>query len=554
MNRKLITVLSVIALVLALLVAGAIGFLWYRDNHVFVEGKAYPISAQTLDLREEPITQAHFDELQAKLPNCQIVWMVPFQGGSYDSLSSEIHLSALSREEIDYLKTYFPALKRVDASECQDYTLLEELKTQLPQVDVLYQVSLGNKSVDPDTAELALEPGDYDLDTLTENLPHLPQVTAVTFLRTELTMEQVEQLRADFPEVTFGYTVAILGEEYDEGTETINLSAMESSELEQTLSRLKMLPKLFAVELCDSDGTVKLTKQEAKALIDALPGITVHYEFDFFGTKLSTAEEEVHIKNVKIGDEGETEIRAALDLLTNCKRFILENCQISNEVMAKIRDDYREQTKVVWRVSFGKGSTLTDAEIIRAVYDLVDTNCANLTYCEDARFMDIGHNEYLKTASFVSGMKSLEYVIISGSMISDLTPFANCKNLKVLEAAFCEYIESVEGLESCTSLERLNISYTHVTDLSPLDDLNLVNLCAMYEGKSRVPVEEQERFQALKPDCKMTFVGSQPYGSAWRYDESNNPLEWYSTIREVFRYDIYPNTPNHVGWYLEKKE
>ena len=554
MNRKLITVLSVIALVLALLVAGAIGFLWYRDNHVFVEGKAYPISAQTLDLREEPITQAHFDELQAKLPNCQIVWMVPFQGGSYDSLSSEIHLSALSREEIDYLKTYFPALKRVDASECQDYTLLEELKTQLPQVDVLYQVSLGNKSVDPDTAELALEPGDYDLDTLTENLPHLPQVTAVTFLRTELTMEQVEQLRADFPEVTFGYTVAILGEEYDEGTETINLSAMESSELEQTLSRLKMLPKLFAVELCDSDGTVKLTKQEAKALIDALPGITVHYEFDFFGTKLSTAEEEVHIKNVKIGDEGETEIRAALDLLTNCKRFILENCQISNEVMAKIRDDYREQTKVVWRVSFGKGSTLTDAEIIRAVYDLVDTNCANLTYCEDARFMDIGHNEYLKTASFVSGMKSLEDVIISGSMISDLTPFANCKNLKVLEAAFCEYIESVEGLESCTSLERLNISYTHVTDLSPLDDLNLVNLCAMYEGKSRVPVEEQERFQALKPDCKMTFVGSQPYGSAWRYDESNNPLEWYSTIREVFRYDIYPNTPNHVGWYLEKKE
>ena len=554
MNRKLITVLSVIALVLALLVAGAIGFLWYRDNHVFVEGKAYPISAQTLDLREEPITQAHFDELQAKLPNCQIVWMVPFQGGSYDSLSSEIHLSALSREEIDYLKTYFPALKRLDASECQDYTLLEELKTQLPQVDVLYQVSLGNKSVDPDTAELALEPGDYDLDTLTENLPHLPQVTAVTFLRTELTMEQVEQLRADFPEVTFGYTVTILGEEYDEGTETINLSAMESSELEQTLSRLKMLPKLFAVELCDSNGTVKLTKQEAKALIDALPGITVHYEFDFFGTKLSTAEEEVHIKNVKIGDEGETEIRAALDLLTNCKRFVLENCQISNEVMAKIRDDYREQTKVVWRVSFGKGSTLTDAEIIRAVYDLVDTNCANLTYCEDARFMDIGHNEYLKTASFVSGMKSLEYVIISGSMISDLTPFANCKNLKVLEAAFCEYIESVEGLESCTSLERLNISYTHVTDLSPLDDLNLVNLCAMYEGKSRVPVEEQERFQALKPDCKMTFVGSQPYGSAWRYDESNNPLEWYSTIREVFRYDIYPNTPNHVGWYLEKKE
>ena len=554
MKKKGIVILSVIALILVLLIAGAIGFLWYRNNHVFVEGKAYPIDAQTLDLREEEISREHFDELQAQLPNCQIVWMVPFQSGSYDSLSTELHLTTLSREEISYLKAYFPALKRVDASECGDYAVLEELQAALPEVEVSYQVSLGGKSFPPDTTALALEEGDYDLDTLRENLPHLPQVTAVTFLQTELTMEQVEALRTDFPEVEFGYTVTILGLDYDEGTETVDLSALEGGELDQVIPRLNMLPNLFAVELCAADGTVKLTKQEAKTLIDAVPEVTVHYEFDFFGTKISTAEEEVHITNVRIGDEGESEVRAALDLLPNCKRFVLENCQISNEVMAKIRDDYREQTKVVWRVSFGKGSTLTDAEIIRAVYDLVDANCANLTYCEDARFMDIGHNEYLKVSSFISGMKSLEYVIISGSMISDLTPFASCKNLKVLEAAFCEYIYSAEGLESCESLERLNISYTHITDLSPLDNLNLVNLCAMYYPKSRVPQEEQERFQALKPDCKMTFVGEQPYGSAWRYDENNDPLEWYSTIREVFRYDIYPNTPNHVGWYLEKKE
>ena len=34
-KKTLITILVVIALVLALLVAGALGFLWYRDNHVF---------------------------------------------------------------------------------------------------------------------------------------------------------------------------------------------------------------------------------------------------------------------------------------------------------------------------------------------------------------------------------------------------------------------------------------------------------------------------------------------------------------------------------------
>ena len=554
MSKKVVVVLTVITLILALVVAGAVGFLWYRDTHVFVDGKAYSNREESMDLREETMSVEHYDQLHALLPDCTILWNVPFQNGVASSNSEELTITTLSKEDIELLAAYFPNLRKVDAAQCGDYAMLEALQQRLPEVEVIYEVTLGGKSFAPDTTELALEEGDYDLETLTRNLPHLPQVTAVTFLRTELTMEQVEQLRTDFPEVEFGYTVTILGEEYDEGTETINLSAMTSEQVSEVAQKLSMLPALEKLILTDAAGNSQLPKEDVKVLQEAVPNAVIDYSFDFFGTKLSTAEEEVHIKNVKIGDEGEAEVRAALDLLPNCKRFVLENCQISNEVMAKLRDDYRDRTKVVWRVNFGKGSTLTDAQIIRAVYDLVDANCANLVYCEDARFMDIGHNEFLKESSFISGMKSLEYVIISGSMISDLKPFANCKNLKVLEAAFCEYIYSAEGLEGCESLERLNISYTHITDLSPLDNLNLVNLCAMYEGKSRVPQEEQERFKALKPDCKMTFVGSQPYGSAWRYDDDNNPLEWYATIRKVFRYDIFPATPNHVGWYLNGED
>ena len=550
MSKKLVTVLAIIALVLALVVAGAVGFLWYRNTHVFVEGKAYSNREDTLDLREEAMSMEHYDQLHALLPDCEILWNVPFQSGAVTSDSAEISVATLSDEDIEVLAAYFPKLKKVDASQCGDYAMLEKLQERLPDVEVNYTVSLGGKSFAPDSVELALEPGDYDLDTLNENLQYLPQLAAVTFLRTELTLEQIEQLRTDFPGITFHVTVSLLGQEYGEDTTELDLSAMASEQVTEAAGKLPMLPALEKIILTDAEGNSQLPKEDVKTLQEAVPNVVIDYSFDFFGTKLSTAEEEVHIKNVKIGDEGESEVRAALDLLPDCKRFVLENCQISNEVMAKLRDDYRDRTKVVWRVSFGKGSSLTDAQILRAVYDLVDTNCANLTYLEDVRFMDIGHNEFLKESSFISGMKSLEYVIISGSMISDLKPFANCKNLKVLEAAFCEYIYSAEGLEGCESLERLNISYTHITDLSPLDNLNLVNLCAMYEGKSRVPQEEQERFQTLKPDCKMTFVGSQPYGSAWRYDDDNNPLEWYATIRKVFRYDIFPATPNHVGWYL----
>ena len=554
MSKKVVTVLAVIALVLALVVAGAVGFLWYRNTHVFVEGKAYSNRVDSLDLRQESISIEHYDQLKALLPDCEILWNVPFQNGTVSSDCGELTIDTISDGDIELMAAYFPNLKKVDASRCGDYAMLEKLQARLPELDVIYTVSLGGKSFAPDSTELSLAPEEFDLDTLTANLPYLPQVNTLEFLRTDLTLEQVEQLRTDFPGITFAFTVELLGQEYGEDTTELDLSAMTSEQVVEVSQKLPMLPALEKIALTDAGGNSQLPKEDVKTLQEAVPGVVIDYSFDFFGTRLSTAEEEVHIKNVKIGDEGESEVRAALDLLPNCKRFVLENCQISNEVMAKLRDDYRDRTKVVWRVSFGKGSSLTDAQILRAVYDLVDTNCANLTYLEDVRFMDIGHNEFLKESSFISGMKSLEYVIISGSMISDLKPFANCKNLKVLEAAFCEYIYSAEGLESCENLERLNISYTHITDLSPLDNLNLVNLCAMYEGKSRVPVEEQERFKALKPDCKMTFVGSQPYGSAWRYDDNNDPLEWYATIRKVFRYDIFPATPNHVGWYLDGED
>ena len=554
MSKKVVTVLAVIALVLALVVAGAVGFLWYRNTHVFVEGKAYSNRVDSLDLRQESISIEHYDQLKALLPDCEILWNVPFQNGTVSSDCGELTIDTISDGDIELMAAYFPNLKKVDASRCGDYAMLEKLQARLPELDVIYTVSLGGKSFAPDSTELSLAPEDFDLDTLTANLPYLPQVNTLEFLRTDLTLEQVEQLRTDFPGITFAFTVELLGQEYGEDTTELDLSAMTSEQVEEVSQKLPMLPALEKITLTDAGGNSQLPKEDVKTLQEAVPGVVIDYSFDFFGTRLSTAEEEVHIKNVKIGDEGESEVRAALDLLPNCKRFVLENCQISNEVMAKLRDDYRDRTKVVWRVSFGKGSSLTDAQILRAVYDLVDTNCANLTYLEDVRFMDIGHNEFLKESSFISGMKSLEYVIISGSMISDLKPFANCKNLKVLEAAFCEYIYSAEGLEQCESLERLNISYTHITDLSPLDNLNLVNLCAMYEGKSRVPQEEQERFQALKPDCKMTFVGSQPYGTAWRYVEDNQFEDWYATIRRVFRYDKDPAIPNNVGWYLNGED
>lgn len=555
MKKVLITVLLTIVLVLTLVIAGAVGYIWYRDNHIFVEGTAYSIKAESLDLREEDISIAHYDTVHAQLPDCDILWMVPFQGGKQSSDITSLTLEKLSREDMERL-SYFPKLKQIVAA-FEDYAILEELKAVRPDLEVAYQVSIGSQKIDPNTDQLTLEPGEFDYDTLMENLVHLPGMQSITFRMSELTQDQVAALSEAYPNIAIGCTVEILSQEYDTGTTALDLCTMAPEQVEEVAQKLSLLPNLATVDLSGC-GASQLTKADVKVLQAAAPGVLFDYTFEFFGKTLSAADEEVIFTNVKMGDAAEEELRLTLDLLPNCKRFVLDNCQFSDEVLAKVRDDYRHQTKVVWRIWFGKGTTLTDAEIIRAVYDLSDKNCKDLIYCEDARFVDFGHNgddgNYLHDCSYVAGMPKLEAIILSSAYISDLSAFENCKNLKMLEIAFCGMVTDISPLAACEKLEMLNISFTGVTDLSPLDKLPITHLCAMNYSDKRASQEEQDRFQKLHPDCWSQYVGEQPYGPGWRYTEDGKDyLPYYQMLRDIFKYEIYPKTPNHVGWYISEE-
>ena len=565
MKKTLVTVLVVVALVLALGIAGAVGFVWYRNNHVFVEGDAYDIAVQSLDLTGEDISVAYYEELKAQLPDCQIRWMVPFQDGKYANDTEQLVLKKLSLEDVEFIVKYFPDLKKLELTQCHNYDVLAVAEATLTDCEVEYFVNLGHsghiRDHRDDVIQLEflndVENEVYDFEALMKNLVYFPELKQLTLKNVAYSLEQVESLKAAYPEIEIIATVEILGLEYGMETTELDLSGMTPDDAILAAEQIKKLPLLTRVNLNPEKGIGALSLEDVKNLMEAVPDVVFDFSFDFYGNTLSTSDEEVHIKNTKIGDEGERTVRNALDLLKNCKRFVLENCQISNETMAKLRDDYRDRTKVVWRVSYGEGSTLTDAEVIRAVYDLVDDNCHNLIYCEDAKYMDIGHNEWLDACDFVSGMKSLEYVIISGAPIKSLEPFRNCKNLKMLEAAFCEYITDVSPLADCPNLQMLNISNTHVTDLSPLDNLPLTHLTVRTNpsGRCRLSQEEQDRLAAQHPKCWLSFSGAQPYGVGWRYGEDElKPLDHYKVVRTVFRLDLDPNIPNHVGWYLKDAE
>jgi len=284
-----------------------------------------------------------------------------------------------------------------------------------------------------------------------------------------------------------------------------------------------------------NNGTSALSLVDVQTLQEAAPQATFHYTYSFYGKTLSTTDTYVEYSYKYMKDSDEEEIRQILDVMDNCESFIFNGCHISDEIMAQIREDYRGRIQIAWRVYFGNVSCLTNKEVIKCVYGLTDANSKALKYCEDARFIDFGHNETLTDISFIAYMPKLEAIILSGSMIRDLTPFEGNTSLYFLEIAYCGYITDLSPLSGCTNLGMLNLSYTGVTDLSPIDELPITNLTFV---KTAVSDEEVERYSTLHPDCWVVSAGPQPYGKGWRYDENGDPAEYYKKLasKEIFNY------------------
>ncbi len=437
------------------------------------------------------------------------------------------------------LELLYPQLQEADFTGSECYDAIESYISRNPQVKVRYAVRLGNTAAAPDAETLTLTPADFDFGILRENLQYLHQLKTVFFQDTTLTLDTIQSLRGQYPELGIGYSVSFLGNTYDATTKELDLSEMDPETVLNQGAALRMLPELTDIQLMKADETTNYDLSQAAALQAQVPQVLLHYTFDLFDKTVSTTDEEVIYTNKKIGNrEGALdELRTALSVMRGCKRFVLDNCRFSNEDLAAVRDEFRDTTKVVWRIWFGKGGCLTDRKVIRHVYNLYDSTSANLVYCEDAEFIDFGHNDVLKNCDFISGMPHLKAVILSGSMISDLSPFAACQELEFLEIAYCGYISDISPLANCSSLKRLNIAYTKVEDLTALDGLDME---VLVDARSKTDADDWTQFAQLHPDCVTQHTGDvkddQPYGCPWRYDENGDPNEYYALLKEEFNY------------------
>lgn len=452
----------------------------------------------------------------------------------------------VTAEELAGFSEQYPALREADLRGSTCYDAIERYKTAHPEVSVLYTVTLGSTEVQPDVTSLTLTPADFDFTVLESNLQYLHSLEEIRFPETMLTLEQIEALRQANPGVEIDYTVNLCGISCEGAAEDLDLSGIEPTALMDQVEKLSLFPKLQDIYLMNAEGNTLYALEDAAALQGVAPQVLLHYSFELFGKTVSTEDAEIIYRGQQIANkEGALDtLRMALSILRGCDRFVLDNCGFSNETMAALRDEFRDTTKVVWRIWFGSGGCLTDLKVIRFVYGLYDYNSANLIYCEDAEYIDFGHNELLKQCDFVAGMPHLKAIILSGSMVSDLTPFQNCKELEFLELAYCGYVTDLTPLSSCTNLKRLNIAFTKVESLAALDALEME---VLVDARSKVSTEEWGRFEALHPDCIVQHTGDakddQPYGYPWRYEPNGDPNPYYALLKEKFG---YPNPTNTI--------
>ena len=192
-----------------------------------------------VDLRDKTLTVEQYRLLKDRLPECEILWNVPFQGVDYSSDICELTVTTLSEADFETL-ALFPKLERIDAPDCPDYTVLAKLAAERPDLQVSYHIPFCGESISCDATVLTI-PGDR-VEEAAKLLPLFREVTAVTFAEPLPEAQQITTLQAEFPEIAFSWNLTFHEIELNEDTETLDLTGIPVT-VEEVENLIAYLPK-----------------------------------------------------------------------------------------------------------------------------------------------------------------------------------------------------------------------------------------------------------------------------------------------------------------------
>lgn len=519
-SKKFLVIL--VSVLLVVILVGLAG-MWYVSSHTFVDGKAYKNNAASLDLRQKDITAEHFEAVQAAFPDCQILWSVPFQGGTQSSDSRQLTITSLTDGDLDAL-AYFTDLQTVDARGCTDYAQLTALQAQHPELAVLYTVTIDGQEYAQDTTSLTVSSLTEEEAALAAYLPELTSVNA-SDCSDYAALAKLQEVR---PDCAVTYSVPVFGKDYAQDTAVLSLTGASTSELMQ---QLQYLPRLTKVELmdpvCDGDGLL--------ALVEAYPAIEFYWEADVLGLRVTSTDTELDLSEVELSSLEEA--AEALVIFPALERVYFGYNPYDNETMAAFREEMRDQYKVVWSLDVGYIVVNSDDTWFmpgKVRQGLTQEQAYNLRYCEDMVCIDVGHKP-IYTCEWAAFMPHLRYLIIAFTAITDISPLANLTELVYLEACGMP-LADYAPLATMTGLQDLNISNTR-NAVNPEALTQMPWLVRLWWAWS--PYEEAE-LQEMLPNTELMVqkIHLNVTKIGWRYDSDlgdHAPL--YKEMRDYLGMD-----------------
>lgn len=483
---------------------------------------------------------------------------VNFASGSFPEDTQELSV-VLAEGETARLDE-FTDLRSVDLSGSTCYEEIMRWAEKHPAVTVRYTVPLPDGSVLDNSAQ-AVDLSGFDSESVSQAaalLGYLPKLTEIDLglasTERNIGSDTIAVLQESCPSAKLKCSASLAGQTVDLYAESLSLGGMSRDEVAAAAAFLPCMPELSSVDL-GYEGDGGLAWEDIGMLQSACPEISFSYAFSRFGKDLNISNETLDFNHITMDDQGAA-VREILPYMKNCTYLDMDFCNVSNEAMESIRNDF-PNIKVVWRIWFGTDySVRTDVIKILASKPSVggvvdDAQASVLRYCTDLKYLDLGHNEAITDLSFVYGMPNLEVLVIAMNPLSDITPLASCPHLEYIELNSTN-VSDLSPLSGLTELRHLNLgNCKNVSDITPL--YGLTELERLWIGcVDPVPAEQVATMQECAPNCRIDTTTLDPTQGGWRYADLND-WGWdlyvetgyfgyeldprYELLREQFGYD-----------------
>lgn len=309
--RKVLWTLTIFVL-LALSAVAALLVTSVMNKSVYVAGQLYPKDVQVLDFRGKNLSPAAYKTYSEALPNCYIAWDIPFQDGRLDCETQMITVTTLSSQDVDKLAD-FPKLLVLNGKGCQDYEVMQAAQEKYPNIKVLYQIEVDGKAYDQDTESIEVPNldakqaealthlpklsfvdacGCTDIDLLQslqkahpewkmiynyrlfnkrldghatevtvddvsaekvrEVLNALGMLEVLRLENTKLTLEEIQELQKDYPDVEIHWALEIGGAFYMEDSTEVKIDKMQLTSVAEAKEIAAKFPKLERLVLIDT--------------------------------------------------------------------------------------------------------------------------------------------------------------------------------------------------------------------------------------------------------------------------------------------------------------